>query len=785
MHAVILRARSELRARRRMWIGLTVLIGLSAGVVLATAAGGRRTDTAYARFERAQNAADVFVFPAFSEQFGSVDFNAVARLREVADSSRIAGLTVTDSDLELQAPVDGVTPRRLNVPKLLDGRMPDDRSVDEVALPFDYADKAGLRVGDRLTVHIAPTFVPNGGADPGARPTPVRLRVVGIEASPSEFPPLEGTNSQMLHVSRALLTTYRPRFGAFEALVVKLRSPDLAESFERHLVALGNGRPVLDARLSEQAANVQRSLHTQALALWLTAGVLAAVVILVVAQLFARQAVIEASDHMTLRTVGLTTDQLRATALARGVIVGVGAAAVAGVTAVVGSRFFPIGLAKVAEPHPGISVDLAVVATGMAAVAAVVAALMLVTGWGVAGRTATAVEAGGHAAASLPLPAPAGVGVRMALQRGAGRTAVPVRSSLASVVIALIGVVAAVTFAASLAHLLDTPRLYGAAWDAQVVTTGNDPVGPVAARLAREPAIDAVAIIDSGVPAATGGARMDLLAIGNVKGAIDPTVASGRAPERPGEILLGTRTAAQLHKHIGDEVPVRITAIEGPTAPFRVVGTGVLPAISDNTQLGRGAVITYDSEKLLVPPGVTAPPPSTAFVRFAADTPRAQAEAALRRRVKAPFFIAQPPKPDDIVNFGRVRGLPLVLAAFLVFLAAATLAQTLLTSVRRRRRDLAVLKTLGFVPAQVRWAVVWQATTFSVLALVVAAPIGIALGRWTWAAFAHQVAALPEPVTPWALLAIVPAVLVLANAVAAFPAAVAGRMSPAGVLRSE
>ena len=59
-----------------------------------------------------------------------------------------------------------------------------------------------------------------------------------------------------------------------------------------------------------------------------------------------------------------------------------------------------------------------------------------------------------------------GIGVRMALEPGRGRTAVPVRSALASTVVAIAALVAAAVFGASLAGLVGTPGRYGQNWDA-------------------------------------------------------------------------------------------------------------------------------------------------------------------------------------------------------------------------------------------------------------------------------------------------------------------------------
>ena len=59
-------------------------------------------------------------------------------------------------------------------------------------------------------------------------------------------------------------------------------------------------------------------------------------------------------------------------------------------------------------------------------------------------------------------------GVRMALEPGRGRTAVPVRSTLLAAIVGVAAVSATFTITESADHLLDTPRLYGHNWDAVI-----------------------------------------------------------------------------------------------------------------------------------------------------------------------------------------------------------------------------------------------------------------------------------------------------------------------------
>jgi putative ABC transport system permease protein len=139
-----------------------------------------------------------------------------------------------------------------------------------------------------------------------------------------------------------------------------------------------------------------------------------------------------------------------------------------------------------------------------------------------------------------------------------------------------------------------------------------------------------------------------------------------------------------------------------------------------------------------------------------------------------------------VVSLASIAGVPVALSGLLALIAAGTLAHTLASSTRRRRRDLAIMKSLGFTRRQVRHAVAWQATTIAAVALLIGLPTGIAGGRWAWRVFAAQLGVLPEPAIPLtAILIAIPAALALANLIAAAPARAAARTQSAAVLRTE
>lgn len=788
MIAILVRASSELRSRRA-WLGLALVAALGAGAVMTASVGARRTDSAYGRFDRAQRGADVVIFPSFGEGFVAPSFAQVRRLPQVAAAGRMYLVPGDPVGVVYgEAPVG----TRIDRLKLLSGRLP--RALDEVAVGFTFAQSHHLHPGSRLPVRFAPASDATGA--PRNPPVRATLRVVGIEAAPGEFPPqLEvAFGATFAHVGPAAFATLRPKVLTFEETVVRLRrgSADIP-AFITELHRLVGGKPELNLIRSQQAANVQRSIHLQAVALWLLGGLLGLVTVGVLGQLLARQAFVEAAEHSTLRALGMTRGQLWASGMVRASTIGMVAAGAGVGLAVVASPLTPIGTARVAELHPGVTVDPWVLVLGAAATLALIVA---VSAWPVWRATAVDHRATGFARSGRPsvlerasaaaaLPPTLNTGVRMALQPGSGRTAVPVRSSLLAVIVAVAALVGTMSFGASLDHLLGTPRLYGWNWDAHVTTNGTGDADAIVRSIAPDARVEALAAEDT-PPLAIGHTEFDGLFLRQAKGAIEPVVLEGRAPRGPDEVALGTETLRQVHAHVGSTVTIRITAIAPRPHAFRVVGRAVIRPQSDTARLGSGAMLDYAAEARLVPPDFHPPPISDVELRLAPGVDRARTVADLAKRLGSQYEITTPQRPADLVNFGRVQNLPLIFGGIVGVLGAATLAQTLMTSIRRRRRDLSILRALGFSPAQVRGAVACQATTFVVVAMVVGLPLGVAAGRLAWSAFANHLGALSEPVTPsLSLLVTVTGAMLVANLIAAVPASIAGRMRPAVVLRSE
>ena len=267
--------------------------------------------------------------------------------------------------------------------------------------------------------------------------------------------------------------------------------------------------------------------------------------------------------------------------------------------------------------------------------------------------------------------------------------------------------------------------------------------------------------------------------------------------------MLGPATLAQLHKRVGDQVTVRLgTVIRG--ARLKIVGTAALPRIGDTLGVHpslctgallattRGAVVESSRPStarnngpnailVRMRPGVSQWHGLRSLQKIAdeynqiAHSPRILAQSGpTALEIQASVLPTQ--RPAEIVNYRTMGTMPAILSGGLAAGAVAALGLTLVTSVRRRRRDLALLKTLGFTRRQLAAAIAWQATMIAVIGLIVGVPLGIAAGRWLWLLFAAELSAVPDPVIPVASIALAAlAALVLANLVAAVPGRQAAR----------
>jgi hypothetical protein len=409
-------------------------------------------------------------------------------------------------------------------------------------------------------------------------------------------------------------------------------------------------------------------------------------------------------------------------------------------------------------------------------------------------------------AAAAGLPVAAVTGIDLALDAGRSRNAIPFRSTIVGTTLAVLTLTSAITFGASLNTLVDHPNLYGWNWTGALIAAagyGDVPGQEATHLLNADPGVEAWNGIYLGaleidhhlVP--TAGAT-------KVRARVNPPILSGHPLEAHDEVVLGAATLAELHKRVGDTVSVSNSI---STRTMRIVGTATMPTVGVghglHLSMGSGAWVYFDE----------LPAPSRniqqnalrganiLLVRYASrvtprDSSRDLSNLAVRLSNYNPSHMnpATLPgisavtleRPAEIVNYRSMGAAPVILGAGLTIGAAFALAVTLAASVRHRRRELALLKALGFTQRQLRAAVAWQSSVVVVIGTAIGIPLGIAFGRGLWSAFADELHVVSEPTAPVVWIGLIAvASLLLANLVAVLPARFAGRTPTALLLRGE
>ena len=809
---LLLRARLR---RWRTWLSLCLLAGLLCGLVLAAVSAGHRTATAFPQFVAAHGY-DAIIFSA-------APLPALSRLPSVTSVTPMWEFAAGTPTCACARPIsptffnlDDVAPAELSrMVKLVAGRMPDQSSPDEVLASFRLQQDAGVNVGTVIHVPLysaaqqaavlnGAVVAPGGGT--------VALRVVGIDAAEVEFP-FTSTPSYAVYTTAAFARQEAGRAAGVPLYSVGLRGGASAfPRFQAQARALG---AVSVSDMDTAVGAIGTSIWPQVLGWWLLAGLTALAGMVVLAQAFSRQAEADAEPYGTYRALGGSWRQLAAAGLAATLLVAVAGAVIGMGLAFLLSPLAPVGEARIAELSAGFTFDTVVLLPG----AGVAAVVVLALGAWPAVRTARQAGRGGAAGeaaarASRPsliavalaragAPPSALIGVRQALGRGRGRDAVPAGSALLGSVLAVTALSAVAVFGASQGHLTSTPALYGQQYGLWFSPNGGQGPAGAAAFSALATSLEN----DRDISDVTAGAGGDITIDGKVvvavagaplRGQLLLVTSAGRLPRAESEVALGTATLRQLGAHVGSQVRVTVPQPSGGsrTSWYRVTGTVVFPPSDGTGSLGAGAAFTLDG--LLSPQCGQLPAGASqqaCWVRTvfsvggpllvrAIPGPRGQADLARLSRAY-PENVNFPGPPTNLVNFGEVS-FPLLFGLAVGVLGVATLVHALVVSVGRRRREIGLLKVLGFVRRQAAFVLPWQTTTVAVVGLLFGVPLGIAAGRAGWGLFASYLGFIAVPVVVvWGLVALAAGTIVAANVIAIGPAIAAARTRPAILLRAE
>ncbi len=794
------------RHRWRSWLALTLLTAVVVGLVLAGAATARRTATAFPRFE-ADHGYDAFYYSA-----GPVP--RVASLPEVASVTRLRAPAVGAPTCACRPinvnefSIDEVPPAQLTkVVKLVSGHLPDQSDPDQVLASYNL-EPFGVHIGSVLHVPLAASsqraqVMSNANLTPTG-PT-VTLHVVGFSVSEFEFPTTSNPPSYDVYATSSFARRYDAQGVVFNEYMFRLRHGAASlPRFETQARALGG---LSGTDLDALANAIATSIDPQAVGWWILTALAALVGIIVLAQALARQAALEADDYPVLGALGATRRQLFTLTMARTLAVALAGAAGGVLLAALLSFFVPVGEAKLADPAPGFDFDALLLIGGAAVAVVAVLALGL---WPavrasrlVSRRDDDPVVRSSRVVALLTAsgaPPSALIGIRNALERGRGRTAVPVSSALVGAVLAVAVLCGAAVFGASLTHLTSTPAQYGQGFDAwfSVNSTGSVAQND---RLLDDLERPGVAAITAGVSGdvSINGHVVDGLAGQSLRGPFLITIIDGRLPAADDEVVLGAKTMRQVGARVGSTVRV---ALSGNVVGRRGDEGSQLPGRGDHRPPARlqrrspgdgrglhprrsaGTGLSERRPKPRLPLGVARRP--VRQLRRSHHTGAAGHSGTGRPQPGLPVQVNFPRPPTDLVNFGEAVNFPLIFGLVVVLFGVATLLHMLVSSLNRRRREMGLLKSLGFVRRQIALSVSWQTTTVAAIGIVLGVPLGIAAGRLVWDAFASNLGVVAVPVvTAWVLAAIIAGTLLVANLLAVGPALVASRTSAASLLNAE
>jgi len=827
---------------------LVLLIGLIGGIAMGSIAAARRTQSSFTTFLASTNPSDLslVVFPQGSQDNYSTSLTQIVDhlpdLKHVGISVGPLGVPLTPegvprvaslSDLTVISSLNGEYLNQDRV-ALVSGRMADPNITDEFVTTAVGAQLYGWRVGERIPFGFytsagisSPRFA-TGGVKPVVR---VDARLVGLVVFSSGVvqDAVDRLPTFALFTPALTRTLLARSSMSIDATFYNLQLVGGSRDVPAVEVAIGKALPPLVtpqfAVTSFVAAKANRAIKPESIALGVF-GVIAALAAFAVAgQAIARQLWTNRSDTEVLRALGADLAMTMSDGLL-GVLGGVvlGSLLAAGV-AIALSPIGPIGPVRPVYPARGFAADWTVLGLGLAVLIVGFGTIAVVLSYRWAphhlgarrklARTQHSMVAA--AAMASGLPAPGVIGVRFALESNAGRTPVPVRSALFGTALAVIVVTATLTFGSGLQTLVSHPRLYGWNWTYGLVSEDAPDVPPQAtALLSHDPKVAAwtgVTIIGVQIDEETVPVILE-----PVDAAVAPPILSGHGVDSDDEIVLGAATMQQLHEHIGGTVTASFGSPKSrplyvPPTVLHIVGTATMPAIGfpssegNHPSMGTGALIPEGIEpaalrRALTEPYATLNGPEFVFVRMRTGVSDDAGLADMGRiaTAAAKAFTAVPHglgtggtvtvmsvlRPAEIVDYRSMGVTPVLLAGSLAAGAIVALGLTLAASVRRRRRDLALLKALGFTKAQLSASVAVHSTVVAIIGLLVGLPLGIVLGRLLWVLFAHEIYAVPTPTVPLlALVLLAIGALVLVNLAAAIPGRIAARMPTALLLREE
>jgi hypothetical protein len=697
---------------------------------------------------------------------------------------------------------------------LVKGRLADPNRTDEAVMNVQAAQEMGIGVGSVLQIPFytdAQARLANSTGQLGKPFADLNVKIVGEVALANNIveSDFDALGAPTVIFSSALTRQLAPKCATGTETWLQVRGGD--RNVKRVVSEIDRIDPISQSYggfqlTSSFVPSVQQAIEPEAIALAVFGGIAGLAVVLIVALMIGRILRVESDETSTLRALGASRRTMRSDQLLALVTAIITGGLLAVVVAASLSSLSPLGPVRPVYPDRGVAFDWTVLGFGFLCLVGLLGAFSVLA----ANREVRRITSKRfiravkrepwlvRSSANSGLPVSAVAGVRFAVESGEGRTATPVRSAILGTVLAVTVLVTTLTFGASLDGLVSRPALYGWNWNYAILAgfagAEDMPAHQSATFLDRDHDIAAWSG-DYVVGGYLDGQSVAMLTE-SPGSRVAPPLLSGHALATSDEVVLGSTTMALLHKRVGDKVTLT-NGVSKPK-PLLIVGTATMPAAEDQLGMGSGALVATSDfpTSLLNLQDAPIPGPNVFLVRARAGASPSAAYQSLQkvnREINAipaasglAGGVVKVLRPVEIVNFRAMGTTPTIFSACLGIGAIAALGITLGASVRRRRRDLALLKTLGFKQRQLASAIAWQATVAAVIGAVLGIPLGIVIGRELWILFARSIGAVPEPSIPALSLVLVGVgTVVFANVVAAIPGRIAAKTPTALVLRTE
>lgn len=766
---MLLWVRSELRRRWATLLPLVVLVAVSGGAAIAATASARRTETAFSRMLQETNHPNLSVLGVGEQGFFDLDpqlLDRVMKIDGVTGAAEYAFMGVAPEGFPNFFAL-AIIDRRGDAQRAiwLEGKPIEDGSsmgADDLLLNESMRNQLDKKSGDTIVLSsLTPEqFEESLSSDQRTEPDgpTVNARIVGVGRSPED---VSDAPDPFLVLSPAFYYKYKDVIGSCLCDVLVNADPQAIDTVMAELADIYPGAQI------EQGEDLSsRVRHTVALQrhAWLLMALTAALAgALALFQTSTRVGrLVLAGDHAR-RAIGMTRREQRL-----GCLLAIAPAIVAGTAGAVGVAYMlsplsPVGLTKLAETSPGLRWDAGVVIPG--------GGVVLIISLVVAGAAAIAARPRVERRRSA--------GSRGGLQLTFGHRLAfgPGRAAIVGVLLSTAGLVGAMTLEHSIDHVLATPALYGADFDASnFLDTGTDK-RVLAEQLTPDPDVEAVGLVWTQLPSATrvhvvgpgGEADVDPNAIESLKGTVSVRQTRGRPLVRPDEVAIGHALLKQLGASVGD----RVTASgASETLQLTIVSDNLDPGVD---VAGWGFAMTVEGLTKLVDASIEG-----TVVRFAPGSDHA---ATLERY--SHHGLAPVTPPSEVGHIGQLGGLPIRIGQVLALLGIAALVNATVLTVRLGRRELAVHRALGFTNAQVLGVHMWQGAVTALVGVVLGSSIGFVVGRTVERNLVGNVGAISETRLPGVLWLVVLGTTAACLCAGLVTSAIALRRTPGSELRAE